>query len=279
MAAIRNVAVTNIVLSRTWAYPGWPVNITVTVKNKGTVTESFNVNAYYDSYAIGTIPVTDLTPSEERNIIFEWSTTGVPEGNYTIKAEAEPVPYETDTADNTLIDGKVWIMTHFHDIAIVGVASESWVFQGWVAHINVTARNNGEFTESFDINAYCNTTFIGTVHVTNLPPGNNYTAQFTVNSSSLLPCHTYPVKGEATLVPYEYNEANNVLVNVGFKVRMMGDLNGDGKVDLDDALAVSLAFGSYPWTHNWDPNADTNHDSKIDLTDVLNVYMNYGKTC
>jgi hypothetical protein len=279
MAAIRNVAVTDIMLSRTWAYPGWPINITVTVKNKGTVAESFNVHAYYDSHVIGTITVTDLTPSEERDIIFEWSTTGVSEGNYTIKAEAEPVPYELDTTDNTLIDGKVWIMTHFHDVAIVSVTSESWVFQGWTVHINVTARNNGEFTESFDINAYCNTTLIGTVHVTNLPPGNEYKAQFSLNTSILLPCHTYPIKGEATPVSFEYNETNNVVVSAGFKVRLLGDLNGDGKVDLDDVLTVSLAFGSYPGARNWNPDADTNRDNKIDLTDVLTVYINYGKTC
>jgi hypothetical protein len=279
MAAIRNVAVTDITLSRTWAYPGWPINVTVTVKNKGTVAESFNVHAYYDSHVIGTITVTDLTPGEERSIIFEWSTIGVPEGNYTIKAEAEPVPYELDTTDNTLIDGKVWIMTHFHDVAIVSVTSESWAFQGWTVHINVTARNNGEFTESFDINAYCNTTLIGMVHVTNLPPGNEYKAQFSLNTSTLLQCHTYPIKGEATLVPFEYNETNNIMVSTGFKVRLFGDLNGDGKVDLDDVLIVSLAFGSYPGARNWNPDADTNRDNKIDLTDVLNIYINYGKTC
>jgi hypothetical protein len=279
MAAIRNVAVTDIVLSRTWAYPGWPINITVTVKNKGTLAETFNVHAYYDSHVIGTIPVTGLTPSEERDIIFEWNTIGVLEGNYTIKAEADSVPYEVDTTDNKLTDGKVWIMTHFHDVAIVSVTSESWVYHGWIVHINVTARNEGEFTESFDINAYCNTTLIGSVHVTNLPPGSQYTAQFTADTSELLPCHTYPIKGEATPVPFEYNGTNNVIVSVGFKVRLIGDLNGDGKVDLDDVLTVSLAFGSFPGQPNWNPAADTNRDNKVDLTDVLTVYINFGKTC
>jgi hypothetical protein len=279
MAAIRDVSVTDIVLSRTWAYPGWPINITVTVKNEGTVTESFNVHAYYDNHAIGTIPVTDLTPDEERDIIFEWSTTGVAEGNYTIKAEAEPVPYELDTADNTLIDGEVWIMTHFHDVAIISVTSENWTFQGWIIYINVTARNTGEFTESFDINVYCNTTLIGTAEVINLPPGDEYEAQFGFNTSTLLPCHTYPIKGEATTVPFEYNETNNIMVSAGFKVRLLGDLNGDGKIDLDDVLTVSLAFGSYPGHPNWNPNADINRDNKIDLADVLTVAINFGKTC
>jgi hypothetical protein len=279
IAVIRDVAVTKIVLSRTWAYPGWPVNITVTVKNKGNVSETFDVYAYYDSYIIGTITVPNLAPDEERDILFEWDTTGLGEGNYTIKAEAQQVPYELNTGDNILIDGKVWIMTHFHDVAIVDVVSESWVYQGWTAHINVTAQNKGDFTESFDIKAYYNSTLIGTDHVLNLAPGNYYEAHFALNTSTLLPCHNYTITGEATLIPYEYNETNNILVGGSFKVRFMGDVNGDGKVDLKDVYVISLAFGSYPGHPKWNPVADVNRDNKVDLKDVYIVTRNYGKVC
>jgi len=279
MAQIRDVAVTNIVLSRTWTYPGWPVNITVTVKNNGNASETFNVCTYYDSHVIGTITVNDLASNEERDIIFEWDTTGVAEGNYTIKAEAEHVPYEVNTSDNTFIDGKVWIMIHFHDVAIVSVASESWVFQGWIVQINVTARNDGDFTESFNISAYYNTTLIGMVEVINLASGNNYTAQFSLNTSTLLICHTYTITGEATLVPFEYNEANNVLVDGVLKVRLLGDVNGDDNVDLKDVFAVSLAFGSFPGHPDWNPLADINRDNTVDLKDVFIVSINYGKVC
>jgi len=277
-ASISDVAVTNIMLSRTWVYQGWPVNITVTVKNKGNMTEAFNIHAYYNSHVIGTIAVTNLTSNEEKNVIFEWNTTGVAEGNYTIKAEAEPVLNEFNTSDNTLIDGDVWIMTHIHDIEITGVASGNWAYQGLTAYINVTAKNNGGFHETFNITAYCNTTLLGTVQVVNLAPGNYCEAQFSLNTSTLLPCHNYTIKGEATLVPYEYNETNNVLIT-SLKVRLLGDLNGDGRVDLDDVLTVSLAFGSYPGCPNWDPNADIYRDNKIDLADVLAVCLNFGNTC
>jgi peptide/nickel transport system substrate-binding protein len=40
-------------------------------------------------------------------ITFRWNTTGVVEGNYTIGAYAWPVPGETNTADNTFMDGMV----------------------------------------------------------------------------------------------------------------------------------------------------------------------------
>jgi hypothetical protein len=279
IAVIRDVAITNIVLSRNWAYPGWQVNITVTAKNKGNVSETFDVYAYFDSTVIGIETVTDLPPNEERDIIFEWDTSGLSEGNYTIKAEAQQVPYELNTGDNILVDGKVWIMTHFHDVAIVDVVSESWVYVGWTAHINVTAQNMGEYTESFDINAYYDSTLIGTIHVLNLAPGSYYEAHFDLNTSTLLPCHNYTITGEATLVPYEYNETNNILIGPSLKVRFIGDLNGDGKVDLKDVYIVSLAFGSYPGHPKWNPMADLNGDNKVDLKDVYLVTKNYGKTC
>ena len=40
-------------------------------------------------------------------LTFTWTSRGFAEGNYTISAYAEPVPGETDTADNTFIDGSV----------------------------------------------------------------------------------------------------------------------------------------------------------------------------
>jgi hypothetical protein len=279
-ALIRDVAVTNISLSSTWAYQGWKVNITVTVLNKGNVSETFDVSTYYDSTLIGTITVIDLTPNEERNIIFEWDTTGVTEGNYTIKAEAQTVPYEMNTADNILTNGKVWIMEQKHDVAIVSIAlSQNWIYHGLTIYINVTAQNIGAFNETFQIKAYYNDTLIGTVPVANLLPGDYYEARFSINTSILEPCHTYIIKGEATLVPYEYDETNNILIDGYFKVRFVGDLNGDDQVDLVDVFMVSQAFGSYPGHPRWNPLADINLDNQVDLIDVYIVSSNYGKGC
>jgi hypothetical protein len=215
-----------------------------------------------------------------RDVIIEWDTTGVPEGNYTLKAVADTVPYEYNTADNTFIDGVVWIMTHIHDVAVVQVSlSDSWAFPGWLVNINVTALNMGDFTESFDVKAYYNTTLIGTVHVFTLAPGSSYVAQFILDTTSLLPCHTQTISGEATIVPYEFNATNNFLVDGGLTIRWLGDFNGDGKVDLRDVYRVQQAFGSYPGHPRWDPVCDINRDGKIDLRDVFAVYRNYGKSC
>lgn len=285
VAQIRDVAVTNVVVSRAWAYQGWLVNVTTTVKNNGNVSETFDLHTYYNSSLIGTKTVTSLTPSEVRDVLFEWDTTGVAEGNYTITAVADAVPYEVNLADNTLVDGVIWILPsapgQYHDVEVYSVTlASSWVYKGWIAYINVTAHNAGGFNETFDINAYYNgTLLIGTVHVDNLAPSEFYTAQFSLNTSTLLPCHTYPISGETTEVPYEYNKANNVLVDGGLKVRLVGDINGDGKVDIKDVYAVTYAFGSYPGHPRWNPDADLNQDMQIDIRDVYIVQRNYGQEC
>ena len=113
-----DVAVVSVVPSNTTAYPTWavPLNITVIVENQGAITVTFNVTVYYDSNPIGTKTVTDLAPGTQATLVFEWNLTGVPPSAvshayvpYTIKAEAEILPGETDTADNSLADGTVLV--------------------------------------------------------------------------------------------------------------------------------------------------------------------------
>jgi len=62
------------------------------------------------------------------------------------------------------------------------------------------------------------------------------------------------------------------------RVRMPGDINIDGKVDLKDVYAVAKAFGSYSEHPRWNYIADENEDNKIDMRDIYLVLTNFGKT-
>ena len=76
-------------------------NINVTVENQGTSTETFDVSVYYTHLTdplIGTQTVT-LEPGANTTLTFSWSPA---DGEYEIQAEANTVPGEEDTADNTL---------------------------------------------------------------------------------------------------------------------------------------------------------------------------------
>jgi len=170
MTLVRDIAITNVTLSSEWAYAGWPINISVTAKNLGLITESFNVSAYYDTNLIGAVEIIGLNPSEEKTVTLTWSTSGVAQGTYTISAKAPILPYETNTTNNLLQDGTA-------------------------------------------------------------------------------------------------------------KIRIMGDINGDGSVDIKDVGAVSKAFGATPNQPNWNQAADLNRDGKIDIMDVAIVSKRFGSTC
>jgi len=66
-----------------------------------------------------------------------------------------------------------------------------------------------------------------------------------------------------------------------FEVYLLGDVNGDGKVRVDDVLAVALAFGLNEGDPGWDPRYDLSPppdgDDKIRVDDVLVVAMAFGK--
>jgi len=54
------------------------------------------------------------------------------------------------------------------------------------------------------------------------------------------------------------------------------DVNRDGVVDLSDIFFVANAFGSYPGSERWDPNADVNSDGEIELLDFYLISAKLG---
>jgi hypothetical protein len=51
---------------------------------------------------------------------------------------------------------------------------------------------------------------------------------------------------------------------------LSGDLNGDDTIDIIDATAVGVAFGTS------DPAADLNQDGVVDILDIILVSVNFG---
>jgi hypothetical protein len=102
-----DIAVIGVTPSPTLVRLGELVNVTVVVKNDGTVGETFNVTVYYDTIAIETKTVLNLAPNTNRSFTLSWNTTDASTGTYAIKAEADPLPEETATEDNTLISSSM----------------------------------------------------------------------------------------------------------------------------------------------------------------------------
>lgn len=110
---IHDVAVINIEASKTVVGQNYATSINVTVENQGDYAETFNITAYYNDTAIilpngKNYTTITLLSGNYATVTFTWNTTGIPKGNYTISAYAEPIPGEPDTIDNTLTDG--WVV-------------------------------------------------------------------------------------------------------------------------------------------------------------------------
>lgn len=58
---------------------------------------------------------------------------------------------------------------------------------------------------------------------------------------------------------------------------LIGDINGDGKVDIQDLVLVIRHYGSYPEHPDWNPDADVNGDGLVDIQDLVLVIKHYGE--
>jgi len=277
---VHDVAVIDVNCSSAEVYAGQIVNVTVFVQNQGTVTETFNVTTYANTTAIETLNVTNLSPSNQAILVFTWNTTGVPKGNYTIRAYITPVPSETDITDNTYIDDIVNIMQP-PDIAVTNVtASKTSVGQGFSMLIDVTVRNQGDYTENFNVTTYANETIISTLTDITLTSGNSTTITFMWNTTGFAKGNC-TITAYATALLYEIDTTDNTLVDGWVVVTILGDTNGDGWVEMMDFWVVSQAYGSHLGDPNWNSNADIyswpDGDDYVEMMDFWVVNQHYGE--
>jgi hypothetical protein len=155
-----------------------------------------------------------------------------------------------------------------HDVAATSVASpETVVGQGFSANINVTAANHGDLTETLNITVYANTTSIASQNVT-LLTGRSTIVSFTWNTTGFA-YGNYTISAYAWPVPGEINTADNNFTGGTVEVTIPGDINGDGTVNILDAIQLSNAFLATPGSSNWNPNADINGDGIVNILDAI----------
>ncbi|MEA2090713.1 MAG: CARDB domain-containing protein [Thermoproteota archaeon] len=172
------------------------------------------------------------------------------------------------------------ICTVIRDVAIIHVEpSRNAVYPGQIVNITVVATNLGNLTEEFNVTAYYDSTVIGVQEVIDLNPNENVTLTFTWDTTGLEPCRNYTIRAEASVVPYETKTENNVYSDGEVKIKMLGDANGDGSIDLYDLSIVGTAFLCCPGDPCWDERADLNFDGIVNLFDLVIVGTNYGQTC
>ena len=58
--------------------------------------------------------------------------------------------------------------------------------------------------------------------------------------------------------------------------RIPGDINGDERVNILDAILLASMFGSTPSSPNWNPAADLNGDGVVNILDAILLANNFG---
>jgi hypothetical protein len=88
----------------------------------------------------------------------------------------------------------------------------------------------------------------------------------------------YVINAKATTIPGETDTRDNTLVySKTISITIVADLNGDGIVDIYDAIVLANAYSSVPTSSNWNGNADINSDNVVDIYDAIILANNYGK--
>jgi len=163
------------------------------------------------------------------------------------------------------------------DIAIINVTpSYTWVYQGWLVQINITVRNEGDINETFTIKGLINETLIDTIIIENLPPNTETTVKIIWDTTEAQPNFNYTVSAIVDPLPYETDTSDNQLIDGTVTVRYMGDVNGDGKVNMSDVGIACAAFMSYPGHPRWNPDVDLDQNMIVNMIDIAIILKNFG---
>lgn len=198
------------------------------------VASSRNNNFYYNNFVNNRFQVS-VFPEDYVSI---WDA-GYPQGgNFWSDYTGPDVcfgPDQNETGSDGIIDFSYIINPYnedkypqlrevvvFHDVIVESVTpSESSVYEGHILDIYVTVANAGNYTETFSVTVYYDTTTVETKIVSSLPPGSMLSLTFVWNTTGVED-RIYAVKAEASEVPGEKDKGNNLLVGRPVMVRSYG---------------------------------------------------------
>jgi hypothetical protein len=254
------------------------VSINVTVKNEGDYPEVANVTIHYFTTYIDSENLT-LAIGENDTALFNWDTSGLTPGYYTVKATAT-IDEDDDLFDN--YDQKVVTLT-VHDVNVTSIEAPQHAPNGTMVSITVTVKNEGFFIEEANLTLKYDGTLIGNETVS-LVTGQSLNVTFTWNTTGVS-YGNYTLTAAADVLVSAQNPtgvdddpADNTLVDGTVLVTIPGDVNGDKTVNGLDLDALVEAYGSTSTSPNWNPDADINGDGVVDIFDIGICSSHWGQS-
>ena len=153
-------------------------------------------------------------------------------------------------------------------------------YAGQIVNITVAVRKNGNLTESFNVTTYYDNTPICTLSVTGPHLQEQTNLLFAWNTTNVQYCNK-TIKAEAEAVPDELDTSNNFyVIENAVKVKIPGDVNGDGRVDIYDIILIASIYACKEDDPCWNPQADLAEPyGIINIYDVITAASHYGEKC
>ena len=218
-------------------------------------------------------PITLTEPTTIATLTFR--VRGIGSSNLTLENVelknyyGQPITYEVYNG---------FFMSVIRDVAVLDIqASPSIIYGGQSINISITVKNEGNITESFNINIYANNTLITTYTVTDLKPNQVFQVNIIWDTDNIR-CGIYTLHCTIPPVPYERDLSDNELTGPIVQLKLIGDVNGDRVVNMVDVVIVIQSFGTYEGHERWNPQTDLNFDGKVDMKDILLVLANFGRS-
>jgi parallel beta-helix repeat protein len=201
-----------------------------------------------------------------------WTFVPTSAGSYTVclNVTDNVGAYETSNVADITVNN----LPSFHDIAVTNITSSKTVIgQGYEANITITVQNQGNFTESFNVTTYANTTAMITLNF-NLTSGSTETTSFLWSTNGLaygnytLSIYAWPVSGESNTINNNYTCPYSV--HIGVPGDTSSSVQGvyDKIVNIRDIAYLVSLFNSKPNSPNWNPNGDVNNDGIVNMKDL-----------
>lgn len=193
-------------------------------------------------------------------------------GNYTVTLNVTDNDGLWNTTSSVL--NVVFIQVN-HDVAITNISLyRSVVSNKTVTSMNVTAQNQGDVQETFTVTLYYNSTAIGSQAIT-VNSGSLAALSFSWDTTGIT-IGNYTITASATSMSGETDTADNSLSSQ-IQVSILGDINGDRRVDMKDVSKVAAGFQATPGQPKWTANGDLDENAVINMKDIGTIAKEFGK--
>jgi cytoskeletal protein CcmA (bactofilin family) len=121
-----------------------------------------------------------------------------------------------------------------------------------------------------------NSNLIETKTISDLPSGSSIVVTFAWDTIPV-PKGNYTISAAASIIPGEIDTEDNTHIDGQVQETILGDVTGDGKVNILDVAKVAKAFLATETDPQWDPNVDLDNSGQINIVDISKVAKEFGK--